>query len=395
MQVVVVGGRLQGLEAVYLAKKAGWQVKLVDKCKSIPALNLADNFYCLDAENQDKLTHVLKGADLIIPALENRRVLQSLVVCADKMGIPCAFDLSAYDISSSKKTSDLLFAELGVPAPQQYPGCLYPLIAKPSGSSGSEGVVHLKDEDELEVFKKSINQETSSWVIQEYISGPSYSIEVIGCRGSYLPLQVTDLEMDGSYDCKRVTAPSVLTESQREHFAEIAVRIARSINLNGIMDVEVILNNNHLYVLEIDARLPSQTPTAVYHSSGINLLELTGLSFTGKNLPEKIEIKDERFAIFEHLLVNRERVEVCGEHIVSTAGPLTHCEGFYGADEALTNYSNGKENWMATLIITGETRREAYQKRSGVIENICRESGALCCHDPVPPPWHGASPENE
>jgi 3-methylornithine--L-lysine ligase len=183
--------------------------------------------------------------------------------------------------------------------------------------------------------------------------------------------------------------------AQRKQFADIAVQIARSINLNGIMDVEVILNNNQLYVLEIDARLPSQTPTAVYHSSGINLLELTGLSFAGGALPEQIEIKEERFAIFEHLLVTGDRVEVTGEHIVSTAGPLRHCEGFFGADEALTNYSQGKENWMATLIITGETRCEAYQKRSGVIEQICRESGAISCDDPVPPPCHGASPENK
>jgi 3-methylornithine--L-lysine ligase len=395
MQTVVVGGRLQGLEAVYLAKKAGWQAKLIDKNKSIPALNLADSFHCLDAEDQEKLIPALKGADLIIPALENRRVLQSLVACADKLGIPCAFDLSAYDISSSKKISDLLFAELGVPAPRHYPGCRYPLIAKPSDSSGSEGVVHLKDEDELEGFQKNIKHKTGSFIIQEYRSGPSYSIEVIGCRGRYLPLQVTDLEMDASYDCKRVTAPSVLTLAQREQFADIAVQIARSINLNGIMDVEVILNNNQLYVLEIDARLPSQTPTAVYHSSGINLLELTGLSFAGGALPEQIEIKEERFAIFEHLLVTGDRVEVTGEHIVSTAGPLRHCEGFFGADEALTNYSQGKENWMATLIITGETRCEAYQKRSGVIEQICRESGAISCDDPVPPPCHGASPENK
>jgi len=42
MQTVVVGGRLQGLEAVYLAKKAGWQVKLIDKSKNLPALNLAE-----------------------------------------------------------------------------------------------------------------------------------------------------------------------------------------------------------------------------------------------------------------------------------------------------------------------------------------------------------------
>jgi len=42
MRVAIIGGRLQGLEAVYLAKKAGWQTLLVDKEAAVPAAGLCD-----------------------------------------------------------------------------------------------------------------------------------------------------------------------------------------------------------------------------------------------------------------------------------------------------------------------------------------------------------------
>ena len=48
MRVAIVGGKLQGVEAVYLAKKAGWEVVLVDKKSEVPAAELCDEFYSLD-----------------------------------------------------------------------------------------------------------------------------------------------------------------------------------------------------------------------------------------------------------------------------------------------------------------------------------------------------------
>ena len=38
MRIAVVGGRLQGTEAVYLAKKAGWRTLLLDKGRKPPGL---------------------------------------------------------------------------------------------------------------------------------------------------------------------------------------------------------------------------------------------------------------------------------------------------------------------------------------------------------------------
>ena len=42
MRLLIVGGKLQGTEAAYLAAKAGWETVLVDRREAPPAAGLAD-----------------------------------------------------------------------------------------------------------------------------------------------------------------------------------------------------------------------------------------------------------------------------------------------------------------------------------------------------------------
>jgi 3-methylornithine--L-lysine ligase len=375
MRVAIFGGRLQGLEAVYLAKKAGWQTLLIDKEQNVPAAGLCDRFLCLDATDHHQIQAALdQDIDLIIPALENREALNNLTTLSALSGVPFAYDPAAYDLSSSKLKSDRFFAELNLPQPLPWPEGTFPYIAKPSTASGSEGVKLLTEEAELQRFLTGIADTPDQWVIQEYIEGPSYSIEVIGNGKSFIPLQVTDLYMDEQYDCKRVVAPSILTAKQQQDFADLAVTLATNIGLMGIMDLEVILHNQQLKLLEIDARLPSQTPTAVYHSSGVNMLELLAAVFTGALLKAPPPPDPGQAAIFEHLVVKPGCLKTAGEHVIASAGgPLTHVFGFFGADEALTNYEPGLRSWVATLIITAGNREAALAKRDEVVARITRE----------------------
>ncbi len=375
MRVAIIGGRLQGLEAVYLAKKAGWQTLLIDKEQNVPAAGLCDRFLCLDATDQNQMQAALdQDIDLIIPALENRKVLDSLTTLSALTGVPLAFDPAAYDLSSSKLKSDRFFAELNLPQPLPWPEGTFPYIAKPSAASGSEDVKLLKSEAELQRFLNETAATPDQWVIQEYIEGPSYSIEVIGDGKRFIPLQVTDLYMDEQYDCERVVAPSSLDAKQQQDFADLAVTLASTMGLLGIMDLEVILHDQQLKLLEIDARLPSQTPTAVYHSSGVNMLELLAVVFTGGLLqaPPSLPAHPQA-AIFEHLVVKPDYLQTAGEHVIASAGPLTHASGFFGADEALTNYEPGLKSWVATLIITAQNREAAFAKRDEVMARITRE----------------------
>jgi len=379
MRVAIIGGKLQGLEAVYLAKKAGWQTLLIDKEPEVPAAGLCDRFLCLDllnAADQKQLQTALdRDIDLIIPALENRKVLENLTTISALTGVPLAFDPAAYDLSSSKRKSDHFFAELNLPQPLPWPQGTFPYLAKPSAASGSEGVKLLESEAELKRFQTETTASPDQWVIQEFIEGPSYSIEVIGDGKRFIPLQVTDLYMDEQYDCRRVVAPSILTTDQQQDFAALAATLASSIGLLGVMDVEVILHNQRLKLLEIDARLPSQTPTAVYHSSGVNLLELIAAVFTGGLLqaPSPAPPAHNQAALFEHLVVTPDGLQTAGEHVIASAGPLTHLCGFFGADEALTNYQPGLKSWVATLIIIAHNREAVFAKREEIVARIARE----------------------
>jgi pyrrolysine biosynthesis protein PylC len=379
--IAVVGGGLQGVEATYLAHKAGWEVLLLDKKLDPPASGLCDFFKQVDVTAIQGLESIFKHVDLVIPAVENRAALESLVEWSCSAAVPLVFDMDAYRISSSKLESDRLFARIGVPAPLYWPECRFPVFAKPSGGSGSEEVQLFHNQHQLEDWF-SHESSPGNWVLQEYVDGPCFSLEVVGYPGHYKAVQVTDLEMDSGYDCKRVLAPTQLPRDQVNQFEKISLHIAEAIQLKGLMDVEVILNKDQLKVLEIDARLPSQTPTAVYWSTGINLLELLASVFTVPSLSSEVKHKKKwenvlpgKGVVFEHVKVSNETIEVCGEHIMVEAGPLHLQRDFFGADEALTDYTHGRNCWTATLIITAVDRNEAMEKRNRVIDKIQRNAG--------------------
>ena len=138
MRVVVAGGKLQGVEAAYLAHQAVWSVLLVDKNPAPPARGLSDQFCHLDIIlDSDKLTRIISGADFIIPAIEDEAVLKSLEQVAQRVGIPNACDLPSYSITSSKKRSTGCSWKKG--SAPYWPECDYPVIAKPQRVAAVRG----------------------------------------------------------------------------------------------------------------------------------------------------------------------------------------------------------------------------------------------------------------
>ena len=380
MLVAIVGGKLQGVEAAYLARKAGWDVILIDKKPVGPASGLCDRFLQLDVTHEKDLGSKLKGVDLVIPALEAEAVLTHLARWTQREGIAFAFDLNAYRLSSSKIKSDLFFAQAGVPAPGSWPDCRFPVLVKPDGGSGSQGVKLFYEPRGLQ---QHLDQSAGKWVAQEFVAGPSYSIEVIGLPGKYTPLQVTDLEMDKTYDCKRVLAPTTLSPQLVSDFKHISVTLAERLKLKGLMDVEVVIDDT-LKVLEIDARLPSQTPMAVYWSSGVNMVQALGTLFLEGAPAAKSQDRLPRGVVLEHIRVTPSLLEVGGEHIMSVTDPLRIKTNFWGADEAITNYAPGRKTWVATLIVCERDRKTAWDKRQKVIAAIRKHFRLEAYRDPAP-----------
>jgi len=370
--VGVVGGKLQGVEAAYLAGKAGWKVRLVDKKPHVPASDLCDSFVQADVTVAGNLDRALGDVDFIIPALEDDCALESLVQWSRESGAPLAYDPQAYALTSSKLKSAELFNQIGIPVPAPWPRCPFPLLAKPGRGSGSKGVRIFQDLESMRAWFGP-HFPPADWVLEEYLAGSQHSLEVIGRPGNYRVLQVTDLYVDQDFDCKRVIAPSDLPPDLIAKFEKLSLTIAGALNLHGIMDLEAIYSRGQFKVLEIDARLPSQTPTAVYWSTNHNMIQLLGDLYAAPAGAPPAAGNRERGAVYEHIQVGGDTLKINGERIMTRAGPLKPRADFFGAAEALTNFGPGQDRWVATLIYSGADRRRAWEKRTQCIDEIVKQ----------------------
>ena len=327
-KICLIGGKLQGVETAYLAQKAGLFVILIDKNPAALAQSLCDVFYCFDITKENekpKLIEIFKNSDYLIPVNENEETIAYLRNISDeikKTGCKLLFDFDAYHISSDKVRSKTYFKKINIPTPADKPSTP-PYFVKPPSESGSIGARIIQSDDALKTVPKD-------YLIEEYLTGPVISLEVIGNGCDYIVAKETHIHIDDVYDCNRVT-PLPFDKTYRQ----IAFDLAKGLQLKGIMDVEAIDSQKGWKVLEIDARFPSQTPICVYFSSGINLLLLlidafeNPDSFSKNGLSRSANPKyANSYCIFEHFQKTDGRLVSGGEHLIS-AGNDFH---IYSAD---------------------------------------------------------------
>lgn len=332
---------------------------LIDANPKAPAQKLCDQFVCGDILAEDPaIMQELDSADMILPTMENDAVLQRLVSLSGQHGYVLAFDPDAYAVSSSKRRSDQLFAQRQIPCPRHYPEGKLPYIAKLDSESGSHGLRYFDKQAEFDAF---LAANRDKYIIQEYVEGPSYSMEVIGKPGSYRTYEVTQIFVDDGYDCNLAAAYRTLETEKKRQIKNAIIEIAEAIQLKGIMDLEVIDHNGVMKALEIDARLPSQTSIAVYHATGMNYIrELYELFCCGGFRSEQTDRG--RCCSFYHYLAENGRLTAPGEHVMAEGGLLDYRADITDAAEVLTDYEKGSNVWRCTLISEAETRSTLKEK---------------------------------
>ena len=372
MRIAIVGGALQGMEAVLLAKAAGYETVVLDRKEKAPAMSLCDQPVNLDpVMDPEEALRVFQSCDAVIPACEEMDLLKTLDSMKDRMGVPLLFDLASYNISSSKNKSNEVMASVGVPLPQPWPACGFPAIVKPASQSGSIGVTVAHNKDDMDrglEFIKSINDEP---VIQEFVHGKSVSIEVIGNGRTAKSYVTTEVCLDSNYDCKMVRCnPNIMSKDDCDLFSKIGKDVAEAIGLKALMDVEAILTPKGLRVLEIDARIPSQTPAAIEAATGVNLLEELVTTALGK--PRDRHPTD-GCSIYRHVYLKDGKLRSSGEKEFGHVKGPRFAPGLFGSDNSITDYAPGKDEWHATLISKGRTEEEADERAASCIQKILDE----------------------
>lgn len=369
MKIGIVGGALQGMEAVLLSKKAGFETIVIDRKPAAPAASLADHFILCDVvKDPARAKTVFSDCDLVIPACEELDALTVLDKIVPETGKPLLFDLHSYNISCSKEKSNQIMKDAGVPLPLPWPECGYPIIVKPSCQSGSIGVSEVNNEEERLKALEIVKDLNDVPIQQEFVFGKSVSIEVIGDGKKSRSFVTTEVILDRNYDCKRVECnPDILGAEDEEAFRKIGTDVADTIGLKALMDVEAIMTKNGLRVLEIDARIPSQTPLAVAAATGINILEELAFTALGKETGKKNE---GNCSAYEHYLIKDGSMISCGEKEFGHVSRPYLSKGLFGAGEIICDYAPGKTEWRATVISSGKDRAEVLEKRKDFIYNV-------------------------
>ena len=383
MRIAIVGGALQGMEAVYLSERAGFEAVVIDKRPDAPALALAKEAYVLDpTKDVDRAMKVFGDCDAVLPACEELDLLETLNSNLKGTGIPFLFDMRSYKISCSKERSNILMEEAGVPIPKPWPECGFPVIVKPSCQSGSIGVTAAKNEVERLAGLKKVAELKDVPIIQEFVSGKSVSIEAIGNGKKARSYVTTEVILDSKYDCKMVRCNSNIISSEKDMLLrDVCKKAAEAMHLNALMDMEAIDTPNGLRVLEIDARIPSQTPAAIEAGTGINLLkELVDCAMMKKSTA----INTGGASVYEHYAFKDGVLCTSGEKVFGRVrNPKIHT-GLFGSDKMITDYEPGKKEWYATVITKGRDEAEADKKRLIVRERMIHESNVKIFYDDSP-----------
>ena len=372
MRLAVVGGALQGMEAVYLASKAGIETTVLDRKGTAPALSICDDPVVLDpTKDPEGARRIFEDCDAVIPACEELDLLHCLDGMLKGMDVPLLFDMHSYEISCSKNRSNEIMASVGVPLPGKWPECGFPVIVKPSSQSGSIGVSVAFNQDDVDRGLETVRSLNDEPVIQEFVHGKSVSIEVIGDGRTARSYVTTEVVLDTNYDCKMVRCnPDIMSKEDDDLFAKIGKDVAENMGLSALMDVEAILTPKGLRVLEIDARIPSQTPAAIQAATGVNLLEELMFTALGK---ETGRVRAEGSSVYRHVVMKDGVLRACGEKEFGHVREPRMVSGLFGADDVITDYEPGKSEWRATLITHGPTEEEVDRRCASSIERILDE----------------------
>ena len=384
-RLCVVGGKLQGTEASYLAGKAGFSTILIDRKKNSLASTLVDEVAVLDVlKDTAKVRRILSDVDAVLLAIEDLAVMDALEELCSDIGVHYLQDNSAFKVTSKKDGFTRFCDENGMKYPPIFPESKFPVIVKPVSGSGSRGVQMARDEDALKKLVPTLDKD-SGYLIQEYASGYFLSLELLGFEGEPSPMQVTCLEFDESYGCKRVIAPCPLGDAIAEGNFSLGKKLVKGLKLTGLTDLQTVARGESVEVIEANARLPSQTPTAVYFSTGVNMVKDLFSLFQNGEAP-KFQPSREDAVIYQHVQMVDHRLKVVAEHHISEASSLRVEKGFYGLEEAITNFGEESRNLsIATLIARDNTLEKAKEMMEAAIEQISEDYKLAI--EPEKSPW--------
>lgn len=206
------------------------------------------------------------------------------------------------DIAEDRKKTDALLQSLGIPRP---PGRAvfasseafraaeelgYPVLVRPSYVLGGRAMEIVYDENELKEFVHEAVRATRDkpLLVDKYIRGKELEVDLVSDGNQVLiPGIMEHIERAGIHSGDSVAVyPSVrLSRLVKEKIEDYSTRIARALQVQGLLNIQFVARGEEVFVLEINPRA-SRTVPFIGKATGIPLVKLAVQVITGKPLKD-------------------------------------------------------------------------------------------------------------
>lgn len=292
--MVLAAGLLQ-IDVIEKAKSMGYYVLAVDGNPKAPGFNVADKAICADIVNEETMLKIARDEHVdgvIHPCSEVSMAVMGRI--NDELGlsgISCEQAICATNKHLMRKA----FEKGNAPSPKSiltenaedaWSRLQNELdtdaILKPSRNSGSRGIAKVSRDmdkgDFIRAYDEALSESRDhSVLIEQFIEGPEFSIEMIVWQGEIHVLTVTDKKTTGAPHFVELghNQPSCFSATDVETLKAAAVAGVRALGVNNCAcHAEAKLMNGKAYLMEVGARLGGDfISTELTHlSTGIDMV---------------------------------------------------------------------------------------------------------------------------
>ncbi len=310
-KLIIIGANNFQLPLILKAKEMGLETHVFAWEEGAVGKEFADFFYPISIIDKEAILQKSKeiNPDGVISIASDLAAI-TVNYIANELNL-IGNSLRSTEISTNKYLMRQVLTEKGLPCPKfklvnnesiQVQDLSFPLIVKPTDRSGSRGVTKV---DDVKFLESSINRAigesfNKNAIVEEFVEGKEYSVEMISWKGIHHFLQITEKETTGApyFVEKAQHQPAQLPESLKMKIISIIndSLIALDIKYGASHSEIIITKDSKIYITEIGARMGGDY-------IGSDLVELsTGFDFVkaviqvSLGIEPQIEIKENNFS---------------------------------------------------------------------------------------------------
>lgn len=293
-KLMIVGASVLQIPGILKAKEMGLEVAVVDYNPQAVGIAYADKYY--NASTMDEDAVVAAAMDYRpdgIMTLATDMPMRGVAKASEALGLH-SISYETAVMATDKFDMIKAFKRHGVPSPWYYTvdsieelmalerRLSYPCIMKPTDNAGSHGVIHARNfEDLLDYFEYSHNcSRHGKVIIEEYLTGPEISVEVMVVDGVANILQITDKRTTGVPFFVEIghTQPTRFVPDVCKSIKEVTAAACHAVGIdNGPAHVEMKVSPRGPKMIELGARMGGDNITThlVPLSTGIDMVKAT------------------------------------------------------------------------------------------------------------------------